>query len=152
MTLSKLTYRYLSIIFASIAFISNYCFEFSKKLDMERLMDKAVDFSSISFGFLLAVLALLLQNNSPALQRIIDNDKFQELIDFNKKSVIASAVLAIAAIIYIASRLYISTWVLLNKLSVRLVSDSICLSIFTFQLVQVILFLDLFYFIIKQKE
>jgi len=54
----------MSKVSALIMFIINYKIQFSSHFDMEKLMDKAIDFSSISFGFILAVLALLIQSTS----------------------------------------------------------------------------------------
>lgn len=113
-------------------------------------MDKAIDFSSISFGFLLAVLALLLQNTGPALKRIIEAGKFKELIKANKRAVIASAILSLIALIYLSLHMYDSKEIILGT-SVELICSSICLLVFAFQVFELILFLDLFYFIIKQE-
>lgn len=105
MTASNLIQRFLSSLLAIGLFTSNYQIEFSRMMEMEKLMDKAIDFSSLSFGFLLAVLALLLQITSPAMQRIIESNRFEELINLNKKAVIASAILSILALLYIALKL-----------------------------------------------
>lgn len=153
MTLSKLKYLYLSTTLASFSIFFNYKFNYTKNWDMDKLMDKAMDFSSLSFGFLLAVLALLLQSDSPALKRINDSDKFQELINLNKKAVMASAILAITALFYIALKLHEAKEVIFwNMIDCHKFSDSLSIGIFTFQIVELFLFLDIFYFIVKQKE
>lgn len=118
---------------------------------MESFMDKSIDISSISFGFLLAVLALLLQSDTPAITRIKESGRFGELINFNKKAVIASALLAITGLIYVSLKVATdySHINLYQTVNLRHLIDCIGLGVFTFQIIEVFLFLDLFYFVIK---
>ena len=87
MTIQKLIQNYLALLFAVIALIINLKYDFGKSVAMDKIMDKAIDISSISFGFLLTVLAILLQGNNPALIRIKGNGKFEDLVSLNKKAV-----------------------------------------------------------------
>ena len=86
------------------------------------------------------------------LKIIIENNRFQELIQLNRRAVLSSAVLAVIAICYLSLKLYETHHLLFNKISLKLISDSTCISIFIFQLIELFLFLDLFYFIIKQDK
>ena len=128
MTLSNLKYRYLSSVIGVITFVSNYKYEYSKLIDTEKLMDKSIDFSSISFGFLLAVLTLLLQNTGPAMQRIIKAGRLKDLINSNKKAVISSAILAFTALIFIGFKLNDSTQFIFD-VNLKKISNCIFLSV-----------------------
>jgi uncharacterized membrane protein (DUF485 family) len=151
MTFDKLKEKYLSVFMAVVIAFVNLKINFSSKIDMNSFMEKSIDISSISFGFLLAVLALLLQSDTSAITRIKANGRFGELINFNRKAVIASAILAIVGLLYITTK--ISTCyanvLIFNQFKLGHLSDCIVLAIFIFQLIEVYLFLDLFYFVIK---
>lgn len=116
-------------------------------------MDKALDFASISFGFLLAVLALLLQSTGPGMQRITTGGKFPELIKYNKKVVIASALLALFALLYLSFNMHdISACALKDCASIKKYVDAFSLSLLVYQVSELFLFLGLFYEIIKQTD
>ena len=151
MTIDKIKEKYLPVISALIITALNYQFKFSQKLDMGKFVDKAIDISSISFGFLLAVLALLLQTNNSKIEKIKLAGRFSELISFNKKAVTASALLAIISLFYVSLNLQIYNYQLLNfcSLSYTSIADLVFFAVFTYQIAVVYLFLDLFYFIIK---
>lgn len=151
MTIDKIKEKYLPVISALVVVGLNYQFEFSQKLDMGKFVDKAIDISSISFGFLLAVLALLLQTNNSKIERIKVAGRFSELISFNKKAVSASALLAIISLFYVSSNLQTYNCQLANfsTLSCTSIADLVFFAVFAYQISVVYLFLDLFYFIIK---
>jgi uncharacterized membrane protein (DUF485 family) len=152
MTISKLQYLLLSFLLAIIVFVLNFKYDFSSNMDMDKLMDKAIDFASISFGFLLAVLALIIQSDSPALQRIIESERFKELIGLNKRAVLSSALLCFTALIYIGFKISETQINISGNVKLHHVGDSLCLAIFIYQITEVLLFLDIFYTIIKQKK
>jgi len=154
MTIDKIKEKYLSTIVSLIVGILNYTTAFSLSMDMGSFMDKTISFSSISFGFLLTVLSLLLQSNSPAINRIKASGRFDELINFNKKAVISSALLVFCALLYIGFRPdnQCDRIILKYIVNVRTIADTIALMIFIYQATEVYLFLDLFYVIIKEKN
>ncbi|GAA4917447.1 hypothetical protein [Mucilaginibacter defluvii] len=150
MTIDKLKEKYLSTVLALGFALMNCKFHLSSKIDMESFSDKAIDISSISFGFLLAVLALLLQSDTPSIQRIKQGGRFNELINFNKKAVVASALLAIIALLYLSFKVaIIHSSIYICGISIHEFIDCVILAVFTFQVIEVYLFLDLFYTIIK---
>lgn len=150
-TIDNIKEKYLAIVTAIIT--ATVCFKYNigAFLDMEKFVDKAVDVSSISFGFLLAVLALLLQTNTDKINIIKQSGRFSELINFNKKAVIASAITAILALVYVGLKLYENSAVINfhPNTAIKTVADTIFFACFAYQIVLVYLFLDLFYFIIK---
>lgn len=150
MTVDKLKEKFLSILLAIIIFVSDLSLRWSSKLDMERLVDKTVDYSSIGFGFLLTVLAILLQSQTKALLAIKNAGRFNDLINANKKGVIASLILVFISIVYLAlTRADLFNLILYKEFSIKQLTDSAFLSILVYQLVEVVLFLEIFYIAIK---
>lgn len=144
MTCDKIKEKYGSIIFSVIACILIFFVKIYHYLDMEKLVDKLIDYSSISFGFLLAVLAILLQSNTASINKIKEANKFNDLIFYNKKSVVSSLVLAIFCILYLALNLYKPSTCILND-----IVSTLLLTVAIYQIIEVIIFLDLFYVLIK---
>ncbi|MFC3357060.1 hypothetical protein [Sphingobacterium zeae] len=70
MTIDKLKEQFLSIAVSLLLLFMDLRFKWSSEINMEKLIDKAVDYSSISFGFLLTVLAILLQTQTKAISAI----------------------------------------------------------------------------------
>lgn len=118
---------------------------------MNKVVDKSIDLSSISFGFLLAVLALLLQGDNGVINRIRASGKFKDLINLNKKAVLASGFLVVFALVYIALNLD-EIRKHLEYVIIMRVADSFFLAVLIYQLLVVLFFLDIFYFIIKQDD
>lgn len=150
MTIDSLKEKYLSILVSIIVIVLNFTWRFTAMIDMEKLVDKAIDYASISFGFLLTVLAILLQAQTGALKAIKEAGRFKDLISFNKKGVVSSLVLAIYAIVYISIGIENKGQLVFDVISLHNLLDNIFLFILMYQLTQVILFLDLFYEIINE--
>ncbi len=151
-TIDNLKEKYLSGLIGLLVFVLAICLEPSPLLKMDIFVEKAIDISSISFGFLLAVLALLMQSETTGIKRIKEAGRFSELIAYNKKSVMASAVLAVMCLIYVSLDIPESykQHLLFGSTTIGLIWDSIVFGFFAFQIMSVYLFLDLFYFIVKQ--
>lgn len=151
MSLDKLKEDYLPIIAAIVIASLNLRFKFSEWIAMDTLADKAVEISSICFGFLLAVLTLLLQTQARKLENIRDAGRFSDLIAFNRKAVLGSAVLALVSLFYISMSLDVRTChlVAIPKLPISLLLDTFVLAIFTYVVFVVYIFFDLFYFLIR---
>lgn len=151
MTIRKIIQNYLAIFLAVCFLIVNLKYDLGKGLDMEKVMDKSIDISSISFGFLLAVLALLLQGDNPGLNRIKESGNFSALVILNKKAVLASGLLIIIALLYLGLGCNKIELIQFN-IEIRRLIDSICLAVLIYQLSIVFSFLDIFYYIIKQES
>jgi hypothetical protein len=149
MTFQKIIQNYLGLFSALLMLTFNLIYDWSTNIDMDKIMDKSIDISSISFGFLLAVLAILVQANNQAITSIRASGSYPTLISLNKKAVISCGLLIVAALIFIGFDLSSSKLIVANH-SVRNIFDSICLSILIHQLIVVFLFLDIFYAIIKE--
>lgn len=151
MSLDKFREDYLPIIAAILIASLNLRFRFSEWIAMDTLTDKAVEISSICFGFLLAVLTLLLQTQASKLEKIKDAGRFGDLIAFNRKAVLSSAVLALVSLLYISLEFDVKIYHLgaLPKLPISLLLDTFVLAIVTYVIFVVYIFLDLFYFLIR---
>ncbi|WP_379090707.1 hypothetical protein [Pedobacter sp. UC225_65] len=147
MTFEKFKEKYLAIILSLLIGALNYKFQFSKCIDMEKLADKAIDVSSISFGFLLAVLALLLQTQTPKLDRIKSAGKFGELVGLNRRAVISSSIVAIVSLLYVSINLGLTNFQ--HNINISILFDSFILITAIYLVIVVYQFLDLFYFLIK---
>lgn len=58
----------------------------------EKLISSVFTISGIIFGFLLTVLALLVQANNPTMKRVRFQGRFNELISYNKQAVFSSLI------------------------------------------------------------
>lgn len=90
----------------AVAFIS--CFWLSKNIVFKGIINKILLDSTLSliisieatlFGFLLAVLALILQMNNKLIQTIKEYGRFNDLISFCKRAVYASFTVVVLSII-----------------------------------------------------
>jgi len=151
MTLRKIIQDYLAIFLAGLFLALDLIYDVSSALDMERVMEKSIDIASISFGFLLAVLALLIQGENAALTRIKASGTYPKLIILNKKAVLASGLLVILSLLYLGFKL---DKLDLEAMSLNLseVLNSLVISVLIYQLAVVFSFLDIFYYIIKQES
>jgi hypothetical protein len=147
MTFEKFKEKYLAIMLSLLIGILNYKFQFSKCIDMEKLADKAIDVSSISFGFLLAVLALLLQTQTPKLDRIKSAGKFGELVGLNRRAVVSSSIVAIVSLLYVSVNIGLTNFQ--YNINIAILFDSFILVTAIYLVIVVYQFLDLFYFLIK---
>lgn len=150
-TIHKIIQNYLPAAVSIMFSFISWSFRIPAKLDMDKIMDKSIDLASISFGFLLAVLALLLQGDSPAINRVKDSGNYPTLIELNRKAVLVSGLLVIISLIYLGTAAHehvysIQGYELNNTL------NSLALGIIIYQLAMVLSFIDIFYFIIKQEK
>lgn len=71
------------------------CLNYSHKLTFLKdndFLDKIISITSTLFGFLLAVLTLLLQSNSPTIEKMKKHGSFLKLIYLNKTTVLVSII------------------------------------------------------------
>jgi len=118
---------------------------------MDKFVDKTVDYSSISFGFLLTVLTILLQTQTKAIVNIKNAGRFNDLIKANKRGVALSLILVFVSILFLS--LYDSDLLKLivcKNWTIQSLINSTFLAIFVFQLIEVVLFLEIFYITIRE--
>ena len=72
-----------------------------EKVFSKEIISVTINITGILFGFLLTVLALLLQSDSKSLKLIKVYGRFGELIKFNKSAVYASALSLILSLIFL---------------------------------------------------
>ena len=151
MTIDKLKEQFLFIAVSLLLLFMDLRFKWSSEINMEKLVDKAVDYSSISFGFLLTVLAILLQTQTKAISAIKHAGRFGDLIQANKKGVVASIILVFMSIGYLSIKNESNIAMpLFCELSALNIINSFYLAVFLYQFVEVILFLEIFYLAIKE--
>ncbi len=151
MTLNKLKEFYLSTFLSIVILIVDLFFRLSSHLSMDKFVDKTVDYSSISFGFLLTVLTILLQTQTKAIVNIKNAGRFNDLIKANKRGVALSLILVFVSILFLS--LYDSDLLKLivcKNWTIQSLINSTFLAIFVFQLIEVVLFLEIFYITIRE--
>ena len=127
------------------------CLNYSHKLTFlkdDDFLDKIISITSTLFGFLLAVLTLLLQSNSPTVEKMKKHGSFLKLIYLNKTTVLVSLINCILSFfLYFGMKLKSEkSENLLNFLS------SLNFSLLSFVLINTLLFTLLFYPIIITDE
>jgi len=127
------------------------CLNYSHKLTFLKdndFLDKIISITSTLFGFLLAVLTLLLQSNSPTIEKMKKHGSFLKLIYLNKTTVLVSIINCILSFfLYFGMKLISDkSENLLNFLS------SLNFSLLSFVLINTLLFTLLFYQIIITDE
>lgn len=127
------------------------CLNYSHKLTFlkdDDFLDKIISITSTLFGFLLAVLTLLLQSNSPTVEKMKKHGSFLKLIYLNKTTVLVSLINCILSFfLYFGMKLKSEkSENLLNFLS------SLNFSLLSFVLINTLLFTLLFYQIIITDE
>jgi hypothetical protein len=105
--IKKYTELYYPLILSLVVVLITY-FWLSKNIVFKGIVNKILLDSTLSliisteatlFGFLLAVLALILQMNNKLIQAIKEAARFNDLISFSKKAVYASFTVVVITII-----------------------------------------------------
>lgn len=111
-------------------------------------LDKTISITSTLFGFLLAILTLLIQSNSSTIEKMKKHGSFVKLIYLNKITVLASIINCILSFF-----LYFCLNLISNKSELLLkILTCLNLSLLTFVLTNTFLFTILFYQIIISDE
>lgn len=121
--------------------------ELLSRIYSEKILSTSITLTGVLFGFLLTVLALLLQSDNKSIALMKDYNRFNELINYNKKAVYSAGLCFILSAIY----LIIFDITFINKVSLF----SLCLFkvIWLFVLCNTIFktyrYIDIFYTLIK---
>lgn len=108
------------------------------------LYDKLLSLSTTLFGFLLAILTLIIQSNSVFVQKMREKQSYNRLIDFNKRVVISTLINALVSFIL----LFLDQIFTCKTLYII---SSINIGIFLYVIINTMLFVLIFYNIIKHK-
>lgn len=111
----------------------------------EKILDRLISICSTMFGFLLTVLALIIQSDSKAIILLKSHTKYSELVDFNKKIVVSSIIVVILSLILPVINLVTHNQLRLNILI------AINYGIFTSVVIDTLIFTYIFYLILKSK-
>lgn len=127
------------------------CFNHWQKLTFlidTNFLDKIISITSTLFGFLLAVLTLLLQSNSATIEKMKKHGSFLKLIYLNKVTVLASIINCIISFSLLFGMNLISE----KNQDLFKTLTSINFSLLSFVLINTLLFTILFYQIIIVDE
>lgn len=120
-------------------------FEFIKNVNF---LDKIISITTTLFGFLLAILTLIIQSNSPTINKMKSHGSFKRLILLNKMTVLTSIINCIYSLIlsFSVKIIEIKSFTLLKILT------TLNVGIFSFVIVNTLLFTIIFYRIILEDE
>jgi len=119
--------------------------EFIKSVDF---LDKIISITTTLFGFLLAILTLIIQSNSSTITKMKNHGSFKRLILLNKSTVLTSIINCIYSLILAFSIELIE----IKSLILLKIATTINVGIFSFVLVNTFLFTIIFYRIILEDE
>jgi hypothetical protein len=126
--------------FVCVVLSCRYIEVFSFMLNIT-FLDKVISISSTLFGFLLAILTLILQGNSPTVTAMKRHGSYNRLINFNKSTVISALITCVLSLLLTFCSSLISPE-MLNYIA------SINLGIFTSIFVNTLIFTLIFYRIV----
>ncbi|STZ48389.1 Uncharacterised protein [Myroides odoratimimus] len=135
--------KYIGYAFGIGLFLYLYCGNLDFIMNAN-LYDKMLAFSSTLFGFLLAILTLVVQSNSEFVTEMRTYDSYDRFIEFNKRIVFLSLIEAVLTLCLFMLHKHIPQ-------NVEYVASCISLSIFFVIIVNTLIFLSIFYIVIKEK-
>ena len=143
--IEKLSGYFSGIIVMCFSF---YYWEKFKFIIEANFFDKIISITTTLFGFLLAILTLIIQSNSPTIIKMKNHGSFKRLILLNKLTVITSIINCIYSLILAFTKTIIETksHILLKILT------TINLGVFTFVIINTLIFTIIFYRIILEDE
>lgn len=115
-----------------------------KFISDDTFFDKVLSFSSTLFGFLLAVLTLIIQSSSKTIEKMKSNKSYSRLIKYNKNVVYISGLLSLLSLIFISAN---NVYADLNH-KTFIIFCSLNISLLTALVIDAIIFLIIFYSII----
>jgi hypothetical protein len=119
--------------------------EFIKNVDF---LDKIISITTTLFGFLLAILTLIIQSNSSTINKMKSHGSFKRLILLNKLTVLTSIINCIYSLILSFTTKLIEV----KSLTLLKMATTINIGIFSFVIVNTLLFTIIFYRIILEDE
>ena len=135
---------------AVTALISFFVFEPVYNPRWEYLLTKSFDLGIGTFGFLLAVLALIVQGNSNSIQKIKESEVlYKRFVLYNKKVVFLSITICFYSVII---KLINDGLLLGNKSIVQHIDLSLYLFLITWFLIDTYRFLKVFYLVIVNSK
>lgn len=119
--------------------------EFIKSVDF---LDKIISITTTLFGFLLAILTLIIQSSSSTINKMKSHGSFKRLILLNKLTVLTSIINCIYSLILS----FTINLIELKSLILLKLATTINIGIFSFVIVNTLLFTIIFYKIILEDE
>jgi len=135
---------YLPKIIGIVVGVYFYFHPTNKFMFDDTFFDKILVFSTTLFGFLLAVLTLLIQSNSKTVEALKEAKAFPRLIVANKHVVYLSGMLALLSLLIISVN---EIW-MVSKLGLLKLFASFSVSILIILIIDTTIFLIIFYRII----
>lgn len=119
--------------------------EFIKSVDF---LDKIISITTTLFGFLLAILTLIIQSNSSTITKMKSHGSFKRLILLNKLTVLTSIINCIYSLILS----FTTNLIEIKSLTLLKLAITLNIGIFSFVIVNTLLFTIIFYKIILEDE
>lgn len=119
--------------------------EFIKSVDF---LDKIISITTTLFGFLLAILTLIIQSNSSTINKMKSHGSFKRLILLNKLTVLTSIINCIYSLILS----FTTNLIEIKSLNLLKLATTINIGLFSFVIVNTFLFTIIFYKIILEDE
>lgn len=111
-------------------------------------LDKIISITTTLFGFLLAILTLIIQSNSSTINKMKKHGSFKRLILLNKLTVITSIINCIYSLLLLFAKENLEN----KSLTALKIFSSINVGIFTFVIINTMIFTIIFYRIILEDE
>ncbi|MDL2142240.1 hypothetical protein QQY79_06875 [Flavobacterium tructae] len=129
------------LVFMILSYINSEVFSFIRDI---AFLDKVISISSTLFGFLLAILTLILQGNSPTVSAMKRHGSYNRLINFNKSTVISALITCTLSLLlsFCSSVINLISPEMLNFVA------SLNLGIFAYIIINTLLFTLIFYKIV----
>lgn len=87
-----------------VTFIAWQYWSFFSFITEKDFFDKVIAITTTLFGFLLAVLTLIIQSNSPTVAMMKKHGSYKRLINYNKTIVILSAIVCFISLVLLLGR------------------------------------------------
>lgn len=130
-----------------VYFSFNYWEKFKFIFDAT-FLDKIISITTTLFGFLLAILTLIIQSNSSTINKMKKHGSFKRLILLNKLIVITSIINCIYSLLLLFAKENLEN----KSLTALKIFSSINVGIFTFVIINTMIFTIIFYRIILEDE
>lgn len=130
-----------------VYFSFNYWDKFKFIFDAT-FLDKIISITTTLFGFLLAILTLIIQSNSSTINKMKKHGSFKRLILLNKLIVITSIINCIYSLLLLFAKENLEN----KSLTPLKIFSSINVGIFTFVIINTMIFTIIFYRIILEDE
>ena len=141
--------RLIGIVYGLIVIqLSFFNWEKMKFIIDETFLDKIISITTSLFGFLLAILTLIIQSNSSTINRMKKHGGYKRLLLINKRIVVASIINCSFSLLLLITKKIIE----IKSLVLLKFVGSINIGIFTFIIIETLIFTMIFYKIIIEDE